>query len=227
MDAVPLEALGERQRELLTLLLETKGGLSADELAVRLTISRTAVHQHLNLLERDRYVEKRPRAPQGGRPGYAWTLSEKGIHLFPKQYSLFSDLLIRSLKEKLGSEALADLLRGLGNELAKEHVAQLQGKPLHEQVGHVAEIMRELGYQASTVPDSDGPLPLIDARNCVYHHLAREHREVCELDLALLSTLLGAPIEHIECMVRGGAACRFRVIARAAKDKRAARGKPE
>ena len=51
-----------------------------------------------------------------------------------------------------------------------------------------------------------------DARNCVYHHLAAEHPEVCELDLALLSSLLGGKIEHVECMVRGGGSCRFRLL---------------
>ena len=70
--------------------------------------------------------------------------------------------------------------------------------------------MRELGYQARTAIDQPGALPLIDARNCVYHHLAREHREVCDFDLALLSTLLDSDIEHVECMLRGGVACRFR-----------------
>ena len=56
---------------------------------------------------------------------------------------------------------------------------------------------------------------MIDARNCVYHHLAAEHPEVCELDLALLSSLLGGKIEHVECMVRGGASCRFRLKVKA------------
>jgi predicted ArsR family transcriptional regulator len=78
--------------------------------------------------------------------------------------------------------------------------------------------MRELGYHARAVAEPGAELPLIDARNCVYHHLAAEHREVCELDLALLSSLLGGKIEHVECMVRGGASCRFRLL-----EKRGAR----
>jgi hypothetical protein len=31
-------------------------------------------------------------------------------------------------------------------------------------------------------------------------------------DLALLSSLLDADIEHVECMLRGGVVCRFRVL---------------
>lgn len=206
-----ISTFGGRQHGLLTLLLETKSGLSADELAGRLDISRSAVHQHLTALERDGYIEKSAREPRGGRPGYAWRLTDRGVHLFPKHYALFSDLLIESLKDKLGSEALTDLLRDLGARLAKDYAPQLEGLAPEEQIAAVARIMQELGYQARTAPDAGGGPPLIDARNCVYHHLAREHREVCDFDLALLSSLLGADIEHLECMVRGGSACRFRV----------------
>ena len=214
METSTISALGERQQLLLTQLLEKKAGLTADELAKHLEISRTAVHQHLAALERDGYVEKHPRASSGGRPGYGWRLSERGVHLFPKQYALFSDLLIHSLKKSLGSKELTDLLRNLGEDLAKKYRPQLHGKALGEQIEIVAKVMGELGYQARSVPDPQADLPLIDARNCIYHHLAAEHKEVCELDLALLSSLLRADIEHVECMVRGGRACRFRVQAR-------------
>lgn len=214
METTGISAFGERQRQLLALLLETKAGVSADELARGLDISRSAVHQHLTALERDGYVQKQSGKPRGGRPGYTWCLTERGVHLFPKQYALFSDLLIRSLRDKLGSDELIEILRKLGKDLAEDHLPRLQGLPLERQIEEVADIMRQLGYQARTAPDSNAGLPLIDARNCVYHHLAREHREVCELDLALLSSLLDSEIEHVECMVRGGKACRFRALKR-------------
>ena len=127
MDTDSLSAFGERQRRLLTLLIETKDGLSADELADELAISRSAVHQHLNALARDGYMEKSAREPRGGRPGYAFRLTDRGVHLFPKQYALFSDLLIRSLKDRFGSEGLSEILRDLGRKLAREHAPRLRG----------------------------------------------------------------------------------------------------
>jgi len=210
MDASTITAFGERQRRLLTLLLESKPGLNAEELADRLEISRSAVHQHLAALEKDGYLEKLVTPPRGGRPGYAWRLTDRGVHLFPKQYALFSDLMLRALKKSLGSDGLVHVLEELGADIAKAYAPRLAGKSLDEQIAIVAEIMLELGYQTRTVPDGPGKPPLIDARNCVYHHLAREHSEVCRLDLALLGSLLDADVEHAECMVRGGTACRFR-----------------
>jgi DeoR family transcriptional regulator, suf operon transcriptional repressor len=206
-----IRAFGERQRQLLTLLLEKKHGVSADELAQALAVSRSAVHQHLGTLEAGGYVEKRPRAPQGGRPGFLWRLSERGVHLFPKHYAFFSGLLIAGIRERLGAERLKEAMQELGRRLAERSLHRVRGKPPREQVEEVATIMAELGYWSRTEEDPGHELPLIDARNCIYHDLAREHREVCQLDLALMGTLLDADIQHVECMVRGGNACRFRV----------------
>lgn len=211
MQSSPICTFGERQRQLLTLLLEEKSGVTADDLAASLKISRSAVHQHLGSLEGAGYVEKSSQAPKGGRPGFGWRLTERGIHLFPKQYAMFSGLLIAGMKEKLGSEGLAEAMRALGRMLGEQSLHRMDDKTPEQQVVEVARIMRELGYRSRAAPDPGHDLPLIDARNCIYHDLAREHREVCQLDLALLGTLLDAEVEHLECMVRGGNACRFRM----------------
>lgn len=211
MQAATISALGQRRQALLSALLEARdGGLNADELAERLEISRSAVHQHLTLLERDGYIEKLVRPSTGGRPGHAWQLTDKGDHLFPKQYALFSELMIRAIEKSLGNDGLVRVLEELGAGVAESYAPRLRPKPPAQRIRAVADIMRELGYQARTAPDGQRRLPLIEAYNCVFHHLADEHPEVCRLDLALLARLSGANVEHTECMLRGGAACRFR-----------------
>lgn len=213
MHGATIDAFGERQRQLLTALLEQKAGRSADELAESLGISRSAVHQHLGALEREGYLEKLMRPSYGGRPGFAWRLTRKGVHLFPKQYAFFSELMIRGLKRSLGSDGLVRVLEELGGEIARRHLPRLEGAGDAERATIVAELMRELGYAARAVDTAAGPE--IDARNCVYHDLAAEHPEVCRLDLALLRVLFGREVEHVECMLRGGQACRFRPAAAA------------
>jgi predicted ArsR family transcriptional regulator len=216
--APSIAGFGERQRRLLSLLLEEKQGQSAEELARALGISRSAVHQHLGALEGGGFVEKTSKAPQGGRPGYAWRLTRRGVHLFPKQYALFSGLLIDGIREQLGSDGLAAAMRSLGRKLGEQQRPRVQGKAPARQVEKVAAIMGELGYSSRTEREDGRELPLIDARNCIYHDLAREHLEVCQLDLALIETLLEADVEHVECMARGGNACRFRIHPRDDRD---------
>jgi predicted ArsR family transcriptional regulator len=51
----------------------------------------------------------------------------------------------------------------------------------------------------------------VEAFNCVFHALARQHPQVCKFDLAYLEGVSGRRIHHMECIVRGGHVCRFRI----------------
>ena len=198
---------GPRQRQLLHCLLEHKDGATADDLSAALGISRSAVHQHLAGLMRDGVVERVNLTKTGGRPGHAYALTAEGIHLFPKRYDWFSGLLMGVLARHITNDQLKDELRAIGRDLAGPMRADVAQLDRSEQIGVAAKVMNDLGYVARRAA---GGAPEIEAFNCIYHHLAAERPEVCELDLAFLEALIGERPEHAECMVRGGKACRFR-----------------
>ena len=79
--------MSTRQREILLLLKDQRDGLSIPKLEVSLGISRTAVNQHVTNLERDGLIAKGNVEKTGGRPGYVYLITEKGIEQLPKQYS--------------------------------------------------------------------------------------------------------------------------------------------
>lgn len=214
--------IGPRQRELLQQLLEQKEGCTVDELVKALGVTRSAVHQHLAALERDGFVEKRSLAKTRGRPGQVYALTRDGIHLFPKQYDWFSTFLMEVLARRLGDEELAAELRRIGEGLADSVSAELEAKDFDGRLDAVARLMTKLGYVAKTGNgEPPGAVAEIQAFNCIYHHLAEERPEVCELDLALLERLTGARPEHVECLARGGASCRFRFERPVAGEKEA------
>jgi len=74
--------------------------------------------------------------------------------------------------------------------------------------------MKEVGYESQVFFRSGGPAQII-AHNCVFHQLAEAHPEVCELDLALIGSLGGGDMQHLECMLRGGQVCRFQLAGKA------------
>lgn len=206
-----LSNIGTRQQLLLKALLHSPHGLSIDQLAQELSISRNAVNQHLASLEKQRYIENVLQASTGGRPGRVYKLSPTGMELFPRHYSLFSRLLLQLVQQKLGDESLRECLADLGEQLSQEYKNRVQKKStLAEQVNEVKLIMYELGYETELEQDQINPLEIV-ASNCVFHALARDCKEVCELDLSLISSLLNARVDHKECMVRGGHCCRFGV----------------
>lgn len=206
--------MGHRQQLLLKALLHSHKGLTVDHLAQELSISRNAVNQHLSSLEGQRYVENSLQSSTGGRPGRVYRLSAAGLELFPRHYSLFSRLLLQLVQQKLGEETLKECMTDLGEQLASEYKARVQSKSsMADKVREVKLIMYELGYETSldTEDADESSLLEIVASNCVFHKLAEGCKEVCDLDLSLMSSLLDARIDHRECMVRGGECCRFGV----------------
>ncbi|PJI45941.1 MAG: MarR family transcriptional regulator [Pseudomonas sp.] len=199
-----LQGMGRTQQDLLAALLYQAGGMSIDELAEQLAVTRTAVRQHLAALERDALILRGPTRPTGRRPEQLYLLSPRGRELFPRHYQLLGDLLIGEIAQLIGAEALQEMMRKLGTRLAGE----LEAEPVSEE--RIAEHLSDNGYEAQVFFRSSGEAEIV-AHNCVFHHLAEQHPEVCELDLALIGTLGGHPVEHLECMHRGGETCRFQL----------------
>ena len=209
-----LETFGERQQQLLKHLLHSHAGATVDELAKVLSISRNAVNQHIASLENGGFISSITQMQSRGRPSNYYSLTSRGQELFPRHYDLFSNMLLRVVKQSLGDDKFRQTLQELGEELAATFLHRVQSRHGRAaRMEEIAGILHELGYEAhSSNGQSDGTeggSPEIIASNCVFHKLAESHPDVCQLDLSLMSSLLGEKIEHRECMVRGGTCCRF------------------
>lgn len=211
MSQLPDRNLGATQKRILQAILKSETPLPVDHLTKLLRISRNATYQHIIALERDGMIEKAEITQTKGRPSQTYQLTEKGQNTFPKHYALLAKLLVALVKNRMGSDLLQDCLVELGGSLAEQYQARVTGLTGNALISEVSNIMKELGYESEVISSSSDDKLEIRAHNCVFHELAKEHEEVCALDLALISKLTGSAIEHKECMVRGGASCRFKI----------------
>lgn len=212
-----LELLGSRQQALLKLLLKNKGGLTLDELSEYLKISRNAVRQHVSALENNGIVTEGVTRPSGGRPEQLYVLTDEGKEFFPRNYSWFAQLMVESIAQESGVAGLRERLGTMGEGVAQQLLSQNSVFKTREQkVEKLSEVMEELGYNTrSFAVDSDALT--IEADNCIFHNLAMKNPEICQFDLALLSTFTDSTVNHEECMAKGGNVCRFKFKA---KDKK-------
>ena len=200
-------SISSRQEQILTLLLNAPTGLSIDEMAAKLEISRNAVKQHLVTLEKQQWVQEAALHSTGGRPARSYTLTEQGMNRFPKQYAWFCNLLLSDLAAELSTEQLEKMMWNMGVKLAESLAPQFREKTLSEKRLALVELMQTLGYHAE-LQHGDGQ-PSIKAVNCVYHDLAQQHPELCQFDRALITTLLEQPIQQTGCMAQKDCACVF------------------
>lgn len=201
-----IQKLSPRRNQILELMIEHKDGLSIDDIGAALDISRTAVMQHVVSIENDGYVKRTLLNKSAGRPVNIYTITEKGINCFPKQYAWFSNLVLSSLSEEMGPERFKSYMQKLGTTLAEKIRTRFENQGVDKRFEELIKIMTDLGYQV----ESDHNL-LIRAHNCVYHDLALEHNELCDFDVALISGLLNQEVSQITCMAKGDCACNFQI----------------
>ena len=205
------DRISSRQHQILELLLTNRAGLSIDEIAHSLSISRNAVQQHFATLERDGLIQTNRLKKTAGRPVRTFVLTEAGVNCFPKQYAWFSELILSDLKNEMGSEAFQRYLQKLGANLSQSLLPRFEGKQTEERIDELIKIMGDLGYQAKSTEVTNGDGRYIEACNCIYHDLAQKYDEICELDLTLISSLLDEEVELVECMAKGGHICKFKI----------------
>ena len=208
MTTFALDQFGSTQRRLLQCLLVNPGGMSVENLVTALAITPNAVRQHIAALERDGFVRKGGERPTRRRPQALYQLSDAGREVFPRHYSVMADQMIEETRKALGSEGLVRLMTGMGAGAGRRLVAPGGAVPDRAQAtASLAQAMTEAGYEATANPEEGE----VVAYNCVFHRLAARFPEVCEYDLAFIRAVTGRDVDHTECMVRGGEACRFKL----------------
>lgn len=215
-----LRQLGGTQQRLLRQLLMNSEGATVEWLCERLRISHNAVRQHLSaLLARD-YVERAQSRPSGGRPVACYRLTEAGHALFPRNYGSIAAALLAQMQTRLGEAGMEQMLRELGHTLGSHEVAPAADTPVNEVVQALAQKLDALGYEA--VAARHGDQWQVEAFNCVFHALAQQHPQVCKFDLSYMEAATGRRVHHMECIVRGGHVCRFRLGALLQEEEQAA-----
>lgn len=204
---------GQTQTSLLHVLMRSRTALALDEIATQIGVTKTAARQHILSLQQGGFVQQigadMAQTKRRGRPTYAYEISNEGRELFARQYALFSEKIIIMMQDVLDDKQFKKQMQKLG-ELIAEDLAHNLPKPKRgvspssEVLQKLANIMREIGYDAHLSGDNE-----VTAHNCVFHKLAENCENVCEVDLSLMRKLTGKKPVHKECMVRDGKVCKF------------------
>ena len=203
-----LAQFGDTQQRLLRQLLLSREGAGVEELCERLHVTHNAVRQHLTTLTVRGLVERIQPRSTGGRPQARYALTAEGRELFPRNYGAIAAALISQLHARLGENEIGALLQELGSTVAATQ-APLQADGNEALARALAQRLDALGYEA--VPARHGDDWQVEAFNCVFHGLARQHPQVCKFDLAYMEQATGRRVHHMECIVRGGHVCRFKL----------------
>jgi predicted ArsR family transcriptional regulator len=204
-----LRQLGPTRQKLLRALLAAPQGASVEDLCDGLGVSHNAVRQHLTALITAGFIERGTALPTGGRPQSRYVLLPAGRDLFPRHYGLIATGVLDYLYASAGKTGVQAMLVEVGRTLGAAAAERINLVDADDTATALAEQLDALGYEAQAVR-RDGETQ-VEAYNCVFHALAKAHPDVCRFDLAFMEAATGRPVQHMECLLRGGHACRFRL----------------
>jgi predicted ArsR family transcriptional regulator len=198
------------RRRLYEVVTSQPGPVSRDEAASAAGIGRALAVYHLDKLVESGLLTASYQRPPGrsgpgaGRPAkmYARSDREFAVTVPPREYELAARLLVQAVEADPSDRsrtALAKAARRLGTEL---------GEGFRSDAGErdVKGVLTQQGYEPCCGADG-----VIRLRNCPFHQLAEQHRElVCGMNLALVEGLvegLGADGWHPALDPRPGQCC--------------------
>lgn len=190
-----LASLSEPIRRALYRCAAGADGVSRDDAARAVGISRSLAAYHLDKLVEAGLLEPRferrsgRRGPGAGRPAKIYVHSRRQFEVSvpPRDYELAAQLLAEAVESAAGAsarDALLDRARALGASLGGEAQQRCAGRGV---VDCLRDLLVARGYEPY---DEDGAVRL---RNCPFHSLSARHRHlVCGMNLAVLEGVVGA-----------------------------------
>jgi len=178
------------RRRLYEVVTSHPGPVSRDEAAAEAGIGRALAVYHLDQLVESGLLTasyQRPpgrRGPGAGRPAKVYARSDRefAVTVPPREYELAARLLVQAVEADPSDRSravLAEAARRLGTEL---------GSAFERDAGKrdVKGVLTQQGYEPCGGADD-----VIRLRNCPFHQLTEQHREVvCGMNLALVEGLV-------------------------------------
>ena len=195
--ALRKQLLDTSRGRIVTLLQE--GALTADDIATRIGVTRSAVRSQITGMERDGLVRNVGKRPGTTRPSYVYELTPEVEQLLSKAYVPLLTQLVAVFAEALPTGKVERLLRRSGKALAIElSRGKRPAGTLKSRVAAASDMMNEyLG--AVTHVEANGEI-IIRGTGCPLAALTGKHRGVCLAMESFLSEIVGIDVR--ECCER-------------------------
>jgi DeoR family suf operon transcriptional repressor len=196
------------------------GGLTADDIASKLGVTRSAVRAQITGMERDGVVRRTGQRPGMTRPSNVFELTPEVEQLLSSAYIPLLTHLIDAFADGLPPSQLETMLQKAGKTLAEElSRGKRPAGNLASRVGMVSEMMNEQLGTLTHVEGNGGYV--IRGIGCPLAALTGKHPGVCLAMESLVAELLGVPVR--ECCDRAERPkCCFEIGSRAQRHRTSA-----
>jgi predicted ArsR family transcriptional regulator len=175
-------------------------------------VTATAVRQRLARLESLGFVARRATSHGRGRPFHSYELTSQGQRQLGDNYQELAELLwevIGGTGDPAIREKMFATLRTL---MAARYGNGVTGQEVPERLQQLRDSLVEHGFHVEAVSGNQSAgLPVLREHHCPFPDLAARGSELCELEQAVFSDVLGAQVALTACCRNGDHCCEFEV----------------
>jgi DeoR family suf operon transcriptional repressor len=190
-------------------VLQRKGTATIKELEDSLGVTANAVRQQVTSLLADDYIEQRTEHLGRGRPRNVYSLTDRGLALFPRHYDELTHTLLHEILLTEGPQKVQLLLERMSQRLAAQYSGQIESIGPEERARELIELLNAKGILAEVHANSKGFV--FQEYNCPYYELARQYRAICDMEQGMISHVLQQPVALVACSLDGHHGCHFSV----------------
>lgn len=183
-------------RDNILAFIRQNDGANVSDLANEMELAPATVRRHLDILERDGFVDHVELRKHTGRPQHVFHLTEKGHDLVPKDYGRLLNELIHDIK----NISIEDANGRSGDEILRESLVRIGQKRSEafswgrKPIEAVRAALEDGGYDPIIETGDEGLT--IRITNCPYRRATVDDSIVCTVDQTMVQSLLGHGVEH-------------------------------
>lgn len=191
-------------------LIKRKANMTVNDLTESLNITHMAVRKHLAVLEKEELIQSYEVKQPLGRPLLVYSLTDKGEHIFPKNYEGITIEFLEDIEELHGRQAIEQLFQKRKRRLAEEFASRLAHKEPTEKIEEIVHIQNEKGYMTDLTKVEQNIFEMTEY-NCPILSVANKYPIACECETELFENVLQTTkVTRVCCQTDGSSRCTFR-----------------
>ena len=190
-------------------IINERANSTVNDIAQALGLAPISVRYHLNLLERDGFIDVKKVRGSVGRPFNTYSITKTGREQLPHSYDVLAERMLDQVKQFATPQQVEGMFRAMAEALTAERAQRLSNANDQQKIDTLVELLGAEGF-LTRWEQANGDYVLKEY-NCPYQRVRQNHPEICQLDKQIISSVMRAPVELDTCIADGDDCCTYHV----------------
>jgi predicted ArsR family transcriptional regulator len=187
-------------------LMRVRNGVTVEEVARELSLTRTTISNHLKSLMSEGLVARSGLRRGPRRPSVLYVLTADADRIFPQLYEEFANEVLAEIAVSRAPQ-MERVLRGVGDRWIARDMVRVKGQRGRHRFDRALEVLARRGFMPSM--KAKGSVVTLQHFNCPLRHLCSGFPAVRRMILRWIQALFGVRVRQTACICTGNPSCAY------------------